>query len=90
MFSKTEPDSGARLWNPSGKLFSARKYSKISCVCEIEFEGCSEFEALDKIYKMFEKEFSIAEKTTLKLTEIITTSADGCSISYKEKQNGNV
>ena len=66
------------------------KKAVISCSCRIEFDGCGEYEALDEIYEMFEEEYPLTKKTTLRLTEIITTSADGCAISYKENRNGNV
>ena len=56
--------------------------STISCVCNIEFAGLSEYSALDEVYKMFEKEYNLEKGAILKLTEIRTSSADGCAITY--------
>lgn len=54
----------------------------ICCSCNIEFVGRGEYSALDEVYKMFEKEYNIEEGAVLKLIEIKTSSADGCSITY--------
>ena len=54
----------------------------ISCVCNIEFLGRSEYSALDEVYKMFEKEYNLEEGAVLKLIEIRTSSANGCAITY--------
>jgi hypothetical protein len=63
--------------------------STISCVCNIEFAGLSEFSALDEVYKMFEKEYNLERGAILKLTEIRTSSSDGCAISYSpDSSNG--
>jgi len=58
--------------------------SVISCTCRIEFEGLSEYEALDRIYKLMEKGYSIDPKVNLFISEITTTSADGCGIKYSK------
>jgi len=56
--------------------------STISCVCNIEFAGLTEYSALDEVYKMFEKEYDLEKGAILKLIEIRTSSADGCAITY--------
>ena len=59
-----------------------RQKAIISCVCNIEFAGLGEYAALDKVYKMFEKEYNLEERAVLKLIEIRTSSIDGCAITY--------
>ena len=54
----------------------------ISCSCNIEFVGRGEYSALDEVYKMFEKEYKLEDGAILKLTEIRTSSVDGCGITY--------
>tara|TARA_Y100000296_G_C4991604_1_gene165676 strand:- start:150 stop:425 length:276 start_codon:yes stop_codon:yes gene_type:complete len=66
------------------------KKATITCSCDIEVRGADEYEALDEVVKMIEREYPLSEKITLIIKETITSSSDGCGIQYKEKENGNV
>ena len=65
------------------------KKAKINCSCYIEIENVNEYEALDIVNEMLKREYPLSEKTILKVNEVLTTSAEGCGVTYKEK-NGNV
>ncbi len=61
----------------------------INCSCSVEIENVNEYEALDIVNEMLKREYPLSEKTILKVNEVLTTSAEGCGVAYKEK-NGNV
>ena len=65
------------------------KKAIINCSCYIEIENVNEYEALDIVNEMLKREYPLSEKTILKVNEVLTTSAEGCGVTYKEK-NGNV
>ncbi|MDP6527864.1 MAG: hypothetical protein QF858_03245 [Candidatus Pacebacteria bacterium] len=65
------------------------KKAIINCSCSVEIENVNEYEALDIVNEMLKREYPLSEKTILKVNEVLTTSAEGCGVTYKEK-NGNV
>jgi hypothetical protein len=54
----------------------------ISCMCKLEFENCSEYEALDQMEELIKKTHSIDPKVKLLISEIVTASSEGCGITY--------
>lgn len=63
----------------------------ITCLCNIEVRDAGEYEALDEVVKMIEREYPLSEKITLIIKETITTTSEGCGVRYKkEEENGNV
>ena len=66
------------------------KKATITCFCNIEVRGADEYEALDEVVKIIEREYPLSEKITLTVKETITSTSEGCGIKYKEKENGNV
>jgi hypothetical protein len=65
------------------------KKTIITCLCNLEIENANEYEALTIADKMLKREYPLSEKTILRISEVLTTSAEGCGVTYKEK-NGNV
>ena len=61
----------------------------ITCACHLEIDNVNEYEALDIVNEMLKREYPLSEKTILRINEVLTTSAEGCGVTYKEK-NGNV
>ena len=61
----------------------------ITCLCNLEIENANEYEALTIADEMLKKEYPLSEKVILIINETLNTSADGCGVTYKEK-NGNV
>ena len=66
------------------------KKATITCSCDIEVRGADEYEALDEVVKMIEREYPLSEKITLIIKETITSTSEGCGIKYKKEENGNV
>ena len=62
----------------------------ITCLCNIEVRDAGEYEALDEVEKMIEREYPLSEKVTLIVKETITSTSDGCGVTYKKEENGNV
>ena len=62
----------------------------ITCLCNIEVRDAGEYEALDEVEKMIEREYPLSEKVTLIVKETITSTSDGCGVKYKKEENGNV
>jgi len=67
----------------------ARK-ARLTCICHVEVIGANEYEALSEVEEMIEREYPLSDRTTLIIKETITTSADGCGVTYKKEENGNV
>jgi len=65
------------------------KKTVITCACHLEIDDVNEYEALDIVNEMLKREYPLSEKTILRISEVLTTSAEGCGVTYKEK-NGNV
>ena len=65
------------------------KKTIITCACHLEIDNVNEYEALDIVNEMLKREYPLSEKTILRINEVLTTSAEGCGVTYKEK-NGNV
>jgi hypothetical protein len=65
------------------------KKTIITCFCNLEIENANEYEALTIADEMLKKEYPLSEKVILIINETLNTSADGCGVTYKEK-NGNV
>ena len=65
------------------------KKAIITCSCRLEIENVNEYEALDIVNEMLKREYPLSEKVILIINETLNTSADGCGVTYKEK-NGNV
>ena len=67
------------------------KIATITCSCDIQVRNADEYEALDEVIKMIEREYPLSEKITLIIKETITTTSEGCGVKYKkEEENGNV
>ena len=49
------------------------KIATITCFCDIEVRGADEYEALDEVVKMIEREYPLSEKITVILKETITS-----------------
>ena len=65
------------------------KKTVITCSCHLEIRNVNEYEALDIVNEMLKREYPLSEKTILRINEVLTTSAEGCGVTHKEK-NGNV
>ncbi len=65
------------------------KKTVITCACHLEIDDVNEYEALDIVNEMLKREYPLSEKVILIINETLNTSADGCGVTYKEK-NGNV
>lgn len=74
-----------------GSIFSPLKMAKsiINCACEIEFDSLAEYEALDEVYKMLNKKNPIGNKVSLIVKEIVTSSTEGCGITYPKSEQKN-
>ena len=67
------------------------KKTVIACLCHIEVED-NEYEALTMVDGMLEKKHAVidintgvlSEKITLIINETITTSSEGCGVTYKK------
>ena len=66
------------------------KIARVTCICYVEVKGANEYEALSEAEEMIEREYPLSDRTTLIIKETITTSADGCGVTYKKEENGNV
>jgi Tfp pilus assembly protein PilZ len=66
------------------------KIARVTCICYVEVKGANEYEALSEAEEMIEREYPLSDKTTLIIKETMTTSTDGCGVTYKKEENGNV
>tara|TARA_Y100000310_G_C20007931_1_gene501559 strand:+ start:195 stop:470 length:276 start_codon:yes stop_codon:yes gene_type:complete len=66
------------------------KKARLTCICHVEIIGANEYEALSEVEEMIEREYPLSDKTTLIIKETITTSSEGCGVTYKKEENGNV
>tara|TARA_R110000824_G_scaffold247165_1_gene436299 strand:+ start:533 stop:808 length:276 start_codon:yes stop_codon:yes gene_type:complete len=64
--------------------------ARLTCICHVEVIGANEYEALSEVEEMIEREYSLSDRTTLIIKETVTTSTDGCGVTYKKEENGNV
>ena len=66
------------------------KIARVTCICYVEVKGANEYEALSEAEEMIEREYPLSDRTTLIIKETMTTSTDGCGVTYKKEENGNV
>ena len=66
------------------------KIARVTCICYVEVKGANEYEALSEAEEMIEREYPLSDRTTLIIKETVTTSTDGCGVTYKKEENGNV
>ena len=66
------------------------KKARVTCICYVEVKGANEYEALSESEKMIDREYPLSDTTTLIIKETVTTSSEGCGITYKKEENGNV
>ena len=62
----------------------ARK-ARLTCICYVEIIGANEYEALSEVEEMIEREYPLSDRTTLIIKETMTTSTDGCGVTYKKE-----
>jgi len=67
--------------------FTAREKPQtfVTCLCDIEVHGANEYEALEEVVQMIEKEYNLLEKVTITIKETITTTSFGCGVNYERK-----
>jgi len=65
------------------------KKTIITCLCDIEIDNANEYEALTVVEEMLKREYPLSEKTILRINKTLTSTSEGCGVTYKEK-NGNV
>jgi hypothetical protein len=63
--------------------------SIINCTCEIHFDSLAEYQALDEVYKMVDKKNPMGDNANFIIKEIVTSSCDGCSITYAKSEAEN-
>ena len=61
--------------------------SIINCTCEIHFDSLAEYQALDEVYQMVDKKNPMGDDVNFIIKEIVTSSFDGCSITYPKKES---
>ena len=66
------------------------KKARVTCICYVEVEGANEYEALTEAEKMIEREYPLSDTITLIIKETVHITSEGCGITYKKEENGNV
>jgi hypothetical protein len=66
------------------------KKTIITCLCDIEIDNANEYEALTVVEEMLKREYPLSEKITLRINKTLTSTSEGCGVTYKKEENGNV
>ena len=66
------------------------KKARVTCICYVEVEGANEYEALTEAEKMIDREYPLSDTITLIIKETVNITAEGCGVTYKKEENGNV